>query len=117
MVTRPAWMDEAQCLYMDTEIFFPDVLDGMAWKQAKAVCESCPVQLACLHWGITTGATDGIFGGMGPGQRREYKRKHHLRMDTGSTGAITLPYARTARNGIGSGTVNEPHSCASRPRK
>ena len=48
MVTRPAWMDEAQCLYMDTEIFFPDPLDGMAaysaaWGQGSGANTSASI--------------------------------------------------------------------------
>lgn len=68
---RPNWRDNASCLGMDPEIFFPDE-DKSA--PAKAVCAACPVSSQCLDWAITSGQRYGVLGGMTAEERRSLKR-------------------------------------------
>lgn len=39
-------------------------------KAAKAACDRCPVQEACLEYALTANVPDGIWGGTTPSERR-----------------------------------------------
>lgn len=54
---RP-WEEEAACAHTDPEVFFRDDTE----RQAKKVCEGCPVNAKCLRENIDT--PFGIFGGL-----------------------------------------------------
>jgi WhiB family redox-sensing transcriptional regulator len=73
---RGVWTDQAACIDMDTDIFFPS--KGNAFYQiaeAKAACARCPVQVECLEYALTMGRElIGIFGGMTDNERRRYLR-------------------------------------------
>lgn len=71
-LAQPDW-SEANCVGMDTNMFFPEIGLGKASalaykdkvKAAKAVCEGCPVAVGCLQFamendeqGIWAGTTD-----------------------------------------------------------
>lgn len=71
------WRDQASCRHVDTNLFFPAGTTGDAQGQveaAKAVCRSCPVQVACLEFAIATGQDDGIWGGKDEAERRRLRR-------------------------------------------
>ncbi len=56
----------AACQNKDPELFFPIGTEGAAAEQiaaAKFVCNTCPIQAACLVWALDTGQVDGIWGG------------------------------------------------------
>lgn len=79
-VSSPAWdwYQDAACLGMDPELFFPVGSTGPAVKQAveaKAVCRGCPVRAACLEWALTTGQDYGIWGGFTEEERRVLHRQ------------------------------------------
>src|ERR1700709_2131135 len=40
------WQEEANCLGVDPDLFFPE--RGASTREAKAVCRSCEVRVACL---------------------------------------------------------------------
>lgn len=65
-VSYPSWMDRAACSDSDAD-FFPKV--GQNARPAKAVCDECPVKLACLTWAIEQRINDGVFGGLTPHER------------------------------------------------
>ena len=67
------WRDEAACVGLDTNIFFP-VTDADA-HHAKAVCASCPVREECLEWAIATRQSDGVWGGLTEDERRRLRRR------------------------------------------
>ena len=62
-----AWMLDAACRDLPTEIFFPPPnRQGAAdTKKALAVCRSCPVREACLAYALTfpDRSLPGIWGG------------------------------------------------------
>lgn len=43
-----SWQDDAACLTVDPEVFFPEAEDGwQPTREAKRICASCPVRGAC----------------------------------------------------------------------
>ena len=73
----PAWVDNALCAEIDTEIFFPT--KGGTTAPARAICARCTVAAECLDFAMELeqeGARIGIFGGTSPKQRRALHRLH-----------------------------------------
>jgi len=68
----PAWMDDALCVQVDTELFFPE--KGASSRPARSVCRSCLVRKDCLDWSVETGQRFGVWGGMSERQRRKIRR-------------------------------------------
>ena len=72
--TEP-WTLEAKCRDKDPELFYPGVSSGQRARQreAKAVCEFCPVKAECLAYAMrietTNGHRYGVFGGTTPEDR------------------------------------------------
>jgi hypothetical protein len=74
------WRDAAACRTEDPDIFFPKGYEGpslLIVEEAKAVCRRCPSADACLQFALTTGATDGIFGGLTEKERGSLRRTAH----------------------------------------
>lgn len=67
-----AWRDDAACLEVGTEAFYPDMSHRDAVAVAKAVCTGCPVRAQCLvdvlGW-EASGRRHGIVGGLTPHER------------------------------------------------
>jgi WhiB family transcriptional regulator, redox-sensing transcriptional regulator len=64
MTTGTNWRDDAACLDVDPDLFFPVgtiALDQI--DEAKRVCLACPVRKRCLAWALELGAASGIWGG------------------------------------------------------
>jgi len=79
---RPAWKADAACAGMPTDDFFPVGSTGPALAQiatAKAVCAVCPVADQCLEYALSTGQTDGIWGGMTEDEQRTERRRRQRR--------------------------------------
>jgi WhiB family transcriptional regulator, redox-sensing transcriptional regulator len=74
------WRERAACLNEDPELFFPIGTTGPALAQlqeAKAVCNSCPVQEPCLQWAMDSepiGQGAGVCAGLTEDERRALKR-------------------------------------------
>ncbi|MFE5300713.1 WhiB family transcriptional regulator [Streptomyces sp. NPDC056632] len=61
------------CRDADPGLFFPPDGGTMTSGQvsrAKALCQACPVQQACLTIAVSFGDSNGIWGGTTPGERR-----------------------------------------------
>lgn len=72
------WRHRAICRAEDPELFFPVGVSGPAQVQneaAKTVCRRCPVRDACLAWAVSTGQSDGVWGGLSEDERRAMKRR------------------------------------------
>jgi len=77
---RGPWRDQALCLYVDPELFFPVGDKGPARtqaEQAKRVCTECPVRVECLDWALQNGIDNGIWGGQDEVERRTLRRSRH----------------------------------------
>jgi len=79
----PDWRDDAACLEVDPELFFPDCDTRSARaqvKMAKLICRGCPVKATCLNWALASGQEAGIWGGLTEDERRRLDRRgRHFR--------------------------------------
>jgi WhiB family transcriptional regulator, redox-sensing transcriptional regulator len=78
--TAPAteWRSLGACLTADPDLFFPisSVGPGKAQTaQAKVICGTCRVQQQCLSFALETDQVHGVWGGVGPEERRALRRR------------------------------------------
>lgn len=80
--TEPAltddWRRDAMCRDTDPDLFFPVGTTGPAIEQiesAKAVCNTCDAQVACLEFALATNQDSGIWGGTSEEERRKIRRQ------------------------------------------
>ncbi|MET9736118.1 WhiB family transcriptional regulator [Streptomyces sp. NPDC006458] len=72
------WQDRAGCRHEDPDLFFPIGTSGPALlqtRQAKEVCERCPVREPCLRFALRTGQGNGVWGGTSEDERRLLLRR------------------------------------------
>ena len=67
-----AWQDDANCLGVDPDLFFPE--RGASTREAKEVCRGCVVREECLEYALANGEKFGIWGGMSERERRRIRR-------------------------------------------
>lgn len=66
------WQQNAACLGLDVELFFPEERGGQATaNQAKQVCAGCPVKAECLNYALEERIGHGIWGGMDINERQK----------------------------------------------
>ena len=71
------WRDRAACRHTDATLFFPAGTTGSAVDQiesAKAVCQKCPVQDACLRFAFESNQEAGVWGGKDEDERRKLRK-------------------------------------------
>lgn len=71
------WRDDAACLGLDTELFFPVDDRPAATAAPRRVCRGCPVRAECLADVLATedpARRFGVVGGTTPGERRALHR-------------------------------------------
>ena len=71
-VVPGSWQDEANCLGVDPDLFFPE--RGASTREAKEVCKGCVVREDCLEFALANGEKFGIWGGMSERERRRIRR-------------------------------------------
>src|SRR5439155_18361695 len=71
-----SWQDQANCLGVDPDLFFPE--RGASTREAKEVCRGCVVRLECLEYALANGEKFGIWGGMSERERRRIRRARAL---------------------------------------
>lgn len=72
------WRVGAACRDTDPDLFFPVGQTGPAIAHianAKAVCETCEVQIECLEYALMTNQDAGIWGGLTEDDRRKIRRE------------------------------------------
>lgn len=67
-----AWQTDALCAQTDPEAFFPE--KGGSTRDAKRVCEACPVKSECLDYAMAHDEKFGIWGGLSERERRRLRR-------------------------------------------
>ena len=67
-----SWQDEALCAQTDPEAFFPE--KGGSTREAKRVCQTCPVRAQCLEYALEHDERFGIWGGLSERERRRLRR-------------------------------------------
>lgn len=81
--TRPAaspadWMRDGLCAQTDPALFFPEGRAGAITsqtKQAKSICNRCPVKDECRQWALETGEQNGVWGGVSEAELRSQARR------------------------------------------
>ena len=68
-----AWQEQALCAQTDPEAFFPE--KGGSTREAKKVCQSCPVRSECLDYALAMDERFGIWGGLSERERRRLKKQ------------------------------------------
>lgn len=67
------WMRDALCRQVDVgEVFYPDSRGNA--REAKQLCRQCPVIADCLAYALEHDEAFGIWGGLGPRERRALRR-------------------------------------------
>ena len=79
------WQEQANCLGVDPDLFFPE--RGASTKEAKAVCGGCEVKTECLEYALRHGEKFGIWGGMSERERRRLRRQRALARRAASASA------------------------------
>lgn len=70
--TRPAWTAHAACRGQDPALFFPE--RGHSAAPARNICDTCPVQFACLRHALDNPSLMGIWGGLTERERDQIRR-------------------------------------------
>jgi len=70
------WQEQANCLGVDPDLFFPE--RGASTREAKAVCRGCEVRGDCLEYALAHGEKFGIWGGLSERERRRVRRQRAL---------------------------------------
>ena len=70
------WQENANCLGVDPDLFFPE--RGASTREAKAVCRGCEVREDCLEYALAHGEKFGIWGGLSERERRRVRRPRAL---------------------------------------
>jgi WhiB family transcriptional regulator, redox-sensing transcriptional regulator len=70
------WQENANCLGVDPDLFFPE--RGASTREAKAVCRGCEVREECLEYALRHGEKFGIWGGLSERERRRVRRQRSL---------------------------------------
>lgn len=80
--TEKDWRDEAACLGVEPEIFYPAALRPGSRShnnEALALCGTCDVRAECLDWAYEINDGWAVLGGLTPRQRAKtrgaWKRK------------------------------------------
>jgi WhiB family transcriptional regulator, redox-sensing transcriptional regulator len=73
------WRFQSACAdATNKKVFFPVGVTGPAEiqiRQAKAICDGCPVATDCLDYAISTNQEYGVWGGTSEDERRILRRK------------------------------------------
>lgn len=67
-VEEELWKLDANCVGLDTDMFFPDYRGAQYLKQLYATCNNCVVKQECIDY-ATKNNMDGFWGGTTPKQR------------------------------------------------
>ena len=70
---NPRWMESGSCMSVDPELWFADM--GGATRQAKLICQGCPVKVECLEYALENNERFGVWGGLSEHQRRPLRRR------------------------------------------
>ena len=83
------WQNDAACRGL-TNLMFPELGDQHAFREARALCDTCPVRRECLDWAMTDAApTEGVLAGLAARERGRLRRQ--MRSRTPATPASAPP--------------------------
>jgi WhiB family redox-sensing transcriptional regulator len=73
------WRLLGLCRQVDPDKWFPE--KGASVKDAKRICQSCPVRLQCLEYALENDERFGVWGGLSERERRRLKRDRRQAAD------------------------------------
>lgn len=59
----PDWENQAECRFVDSDVFYPSHNDLRGIRDAKRFCERCPVIFECLELALRTNDMHAVMGG------------------------------------------------------
>ena len=68
-------MSGAACAETDPELWFPELDSLWRVREAKNICEKCPVKKECLEYALVNGFKEGIWGGLSPTERNRLSKE------------------------------------------
>ena len=68
-----SWQDHANCVGLDSNLFFPE--RGESCDEAKAICAACTVRAECLEYALANNEQFGIWGGTSNRERRAIRSR------------------------------------------
>jgi WhiB family redox-sensing transcriptional regulator len=74
---REDWQDSALCAQSDPDAWYPEL--GGDLTAPKAICQRCPVRVACLDMALANDEQFGIWGGMAFNERRAERARRAAR--------------------------------------
>ncbi|MCN9241580.1 WhiB family transcriptional regulator [Streptomyces sp. RY43-2] len=70
--TDIAWQEQAMCAQTGADFFFPE--PGSSVREAKRICELCPIRSACLEYALIHDERFGVWGGLSEKERLQLRR-------------------------------------------
>jgi WhiB family redox-sensing transcriptional regulator len=73
--SREPWMTHGLCIGLGekaNKIFYPE--GGASTREAKRICNECPVRQECLDYSLRGAEKFGVWGGLTERDRRRLKR-------------------------------------------
>jgi WhiB family transcriptional regulator, redox-sensing transcriptional regulator len=78
-----AWSERAACVGLPTELFVPDGFKESPTREARAICDACPVKNDCLETALRDSSLVGLWGGTTPRVRDAIRRRRGIRGSDG----------------------------------
>lgn len=75
LASRPAWHRQAACRWRPQEWWYPDRQHADDGRQAREICDGCPVRAECAEFAIEHGEEFGVWGGLSERERRAIRRE------------------------------------------
>jgi hypothetical protein len=70
------WAKDAPCSTADPDQWHPEKGGPpLAASKAKAICHTCPAEVACLQYALDTREQYGVWGGMTAGERKRWLKQ------------------------------------------
>lgn len=70
--TPDEWMTDAVCAEVDPDSFFPE--KGEKSREARKLCNTCPVATECLAYALRHDIRYGLYGGLTARERHALRR-------------------------------------------
>lgn len=86
----PKWFRQAACRGMDPDLWHPR--RGEDSRNAKRICQNCPVRVECLAHAVYSFEDVGVWGGRSERERRAIRREMHRR------GLLSIVYVDRRRS-------------------
>lgn len=103
---RPSWFSQGKCRDHPEVTWFPE--RGESTKQAKEICASCPIRIACLNHAVRTGENHGIWGGAAPRKLAKLRQSTWFTFDEDQPHTSVYVPGRRDPQRKGSGSKSNP---------